>query len=413
MRHAIVMVTTSYPRFPGDTVGTFMEPIALGLAGRGHDVHVVAPWHPLVARPAREQGVSFHFYRYTPVRALDVFGYAVALRADVSLRWRAWVAAPLGLAAGWRLARAVARRCGATVVHGHWVVPGGVQAALAAGGRPLVVSLHGSDIYVAERHAMVGRVARAVFRRAACVTACSEDLRRRGVRLGAREALSEVVPYGVDASRFAPSEQARAATRTALGVPAEAPLVVALGRFVRKKGFEHLIDAMGLVSERLPQVRLVLAGAGDLDAELRARAAARGISERVIWPGLLPHGRIPALLAAADVVAVPSVRDEAGNVDGLPNVAMEALASAAPVVATPAGGLGDVVRHGETGLIVPERDAAALAEAIAALLADPGRRRELGAAARRDVEARFGWDRVAERFEAIYDTAVARQGRTP
>lgn len=406
MHHAIVMVTTSYPRFPGDTVGTFMEPIARGVAGRGHDVHVVAPWHPLVARPAREHGVTFHFYRYAPVRALDVFGYAVALRADVSLRWRAWVAAPLGLAAGWRLARAVARRWGATVVHGHWVVPGGVQAALAAGGRPLVVSLHGSDVYVAERHPLVGRVARAVFRRAVRITACSEDLRSRAVRLGAREAITEVVPYGVDAARFAPSAQARAATRAAFGVPADAPLVVALGRFVRKKGFEHLIDAMALVSERVPEARLVLAGAGDLDAELRARAAARGLCERVIWPGLLPHDRVPALLSAADVVAVPSVRDEAGNVDGLPNVAMEALASAAPVVATTAGGLGDVVRHGETGLIVPERDPTELAQALSALLSNPDRRRALGAAARRDVERRFGWDRVAERLEAIYDAAV-------
>jgi glycosyltransferase involved in cell wall biosynthesis len=413
MRHVVVMVTTSYPRFPGDTVGTFMEPIARGVAGRGHDVHVVAPWHPLVARPAREHGVSFHFYRYAPIRALDVFGYAVALRADVALRWRAWAAAPLGLAAGWRLARAVAQRSGATVVHGHWVIPGGVQAALAAGGRPLVVSLHGSDVYLAERHRLVGRAARAVLRRADRVTACSADLRQRALRLGAREADSEVVPYGVDAARFGPSTRAREETRAALGAPADAPLVVAIGRFVRKKGFEHLIDAMALVSRRLPEARLVLAGGGDLDVELRARAAARGIADRVIWPGLLPHDRVPALLAAADVVAVPSVRDEAGNVDGLPNVAMEALASAAAVVATAAGGLGEVLRNGETGLIVPERDPAALAEALGALLADPARRRALGAAARRDVEARFGWDRVAERFEAIYDAAAARRRPAP
>jgi hypothetical protein len=101
MPQVVVMVTTSYPRFPGDSVGTFMEPIASSVAARGHEVHVVAPWHPLVTRGAEERGVHFHFYRYAPVPALNVFGYASAMRADVSLRGAAYAAAPLALAAGW------------------------------------------------------------------------------------------------------------------------------------------------------------------------------------------------------------------------------------------------------------------------------------------------------------------------
>src|SRR3954447_4691112 len=125
MPEVVVMVTTSYPRFPGDSVGTFMEPIARSVAARGHEVHVVAPWHPLVARPAVEEGVHLHFYRYAPLPALNVFGYAPAMRADVSLRGAAYIAAPLALAAGWRAARSVALRYRATMMHGHWVIPGG------------------------------------------------------------------------------------------------------------------------------------------------------------------------------------------------------------------------------------------------------------------------------------------------
>ena len=78
----VVMVATSYPRFPGDTVGTFMEPIARGLAARGHDIHVVLPWHPRWARPETEYGVTYHLFRYAPSSAFNVFGYAGALRAD-------------------------------------------------------------------------------------------------------------------------------------------------------------------------------------------------------------------------------------------------------------------------------------------------------------------------------------------
>jgi Glycosyltransferase Family 4 len=179
MRFVIVMVTSSYPRFPGDSVGTFLEPIAKGVAARGHGVHIVAPWHPRVTRGADEDGVSFHFYKYAPVAALNVFGYAAAMRADVSLRGAAYAAAPLALMAGWRAARLVARRHAATHMHGHWVVPGGAIAAAARPSLPLVVSLHGSDVYVAERLAPARAVARSVFRRAGVITACSSDLARR------------------------------------------------------------------------------------------------------------------------------------------------------------------------------------------------------------------------------------------
>lgn len=404
------MVASSYPRYPGDTVGTFMEPIAHGLAARGHDVHMVLPWHPRWTRGEREGGVHFHLFRYAPHSSLNLFGYAGALDADVRLRLRAVAATPLALASGWRLARRVARDVGATVMHGHWVVPGGAIAAAAAGDRPLVVSLHGSDVFVAERHAPVKRVARWVFGRARVVTACSDDLRTRAITLGAAREASITIPYGVDTGRFRPDPAARARMRAAWRIPEDAELVVAAGRFVRKKGFEYLIDAIARLAPERPHLTLVLAGAGDLDTELRRRAAARSIAERVIFPGLLLQDDIGPALAAADVVAVPSVRDDAGNVDGLPNVVLEGLASGTPVVASPAGGIGTVVRDGVTGLLAPERDVDGLATAIARLLDDAVLAGRLGGEARRWAEANASWATTAEAFEQAYEDACRREG---
>jgi hypothetical protein len=107
MPHVVVMVTSSYPRFPGDGIGSFIEPIAKGVAARGHDVHLVAPWHPALARPAEEDGVRFHFYKYAPAHGLNVFGYAGGC-ADTAVRGAAWIAAPFGLTFGWLAARRVA-----------------------------------------------------------------------------------------------------------------------------------------------------------------------------------------------------------------------------------------------------------------------------------------------------------------
>jgi glycosyltransferase involved in cell wall biosynthesis len=395
------MVTTSYPRFPGDGIGSFMEPIARGVAARGHEVHVVAPWHPAIRRARIEDGVHLHFFRYAPTASLSVFGYAAGLREDTRLRAAAWAIAPVALAAGWFKAMRVASKRRATVMHGHWVVPGSVIAAAAAGRRPLVVSLHGSDVFVAERSALARRVARRVFARAAWITACSADLAVRAARLGADPARTEVVPYGVDTERFAPNPAARDAVRRALGI-GRAPFVFAAGRLVSKKGFEYLIDAIERLALEVPEVHLVIAGEGDLHAELAVRASRLGVN-RVRLVGNQPQDEIARLAAAADAIAVPSVRDAAGNVDGLPNFALEALASGTPVVATDAGGLPQAVTNGVTGLVVPQHDAPALASAIGGLLAHPAEGRALGERARERVERDFGWARVAERFESAYD----------
>jgi glycosyltransferase involved in cell wall biosynthesis len=403
MAEVVVMVTSSYPRFPGDSVGTFLEPIAHSVAALGHDVHVVAPWHPLVRRAPAEGRVRFHFYRYAPLASLYVFGYAGAMRDDVSLRAAAWAAAPLALAAGWREARRVARQHRATVMHAHWVVPGGFTAALAAPGLPLVVSLHGSDVYVAEKVALARTATRATFRRAGFVTACSDDLAVRAIALGADPARLETVPYGVDPGRFRPDPSSRRTLRAEMAGGRDAPVVFAAGRLVRKKGFEYLIDAM----RGVPGAVLVLAGAGTLADELRARAGRAGVSDRIRFLGNVPQDRVAACLSAADVVAIPSVRDEAGNVDGLPNIVLEALAAGAPLVTTGAGGIGAVARPDETAFVVPEHDADALAAAIRRVLADPEAARRVGNAGRSLVEAEFGWPRVASRFERAYARALA------
>jgi glycosyltransferase involved in cell wall biosynthesis len=180
-------------------------------------------------------------------------------------------------------------------------------------------------------------------------------------------------------------------------------LVAAAGRLVSKKGFEYLIDAVG----GLPEAVLAIAGEGSLRTALEQRARTAGIQERVRFLGDRTQGEVAALFAAADAVVTPSVRDDAGNVDGLPNVVMEALASGTPLVTTTAGGIGAVVQDGVTAVLVPERDAPALTAALRCLAGDRSLCERIGAAGRRVVEERYGWDRTAEQFESAYRRALA------
>jgi len=402
MSERIVMVASSYPRFAGDSVGSFMEPIAQSIAARGHEVHMVAPWHPRWSRPKVDGGVHFHLFHYAPVASLNTFGYAEGMRADVRLRASAVAVAPLALLAGWFKALRVAQKKRATIIHAHWVIPGGVIGAAAAGSIPLIISLHGSDVFVAERHGLARFAARTAFNRARWVTACSEDLRGRATALGADGRRSNVIPYGVDSDRFRPDADLRARGREVLAIGDNAPLIVAIGRLVKKKGFEHLIDAAVMLKAWHPQARVAIAGDGDLGSSLRARADAAGVGDIVQFLGVVSHDVVPALLAAADVAVAPSVHDDAGNVDGLPNTVMEMMASGAPLVATPAGGIGSVATDRVTARLVPERDVRALASAIDELLRDRVTATRMGRQARDLVCRHHSWARVAEDFEAVY-----------
>jgi glycosyltransferase involved in cell wall biosynthesis len=423
----ICMLTSSYPKYPGETTAPFIEEIAAGLVRRGHCVHVVAPYHRDIRREPIERGVHLHFFRYSPLRALNVFGYAESLQADVGLRAAAIAAAPLAVSAGMlkllRLTKDEGRRTKGQglssfivgrssfdLIHAHWVLPNGTPAALVARlrGLPLVVSLHGSDVYLAERAAPLSLAAAATFRAAGAITACSGDLRDRALRLGARAADVAVVPYGVDARVFQPDPRAGAVVRSELGLAPDTPLIVSVSRLVYKKGLTYLLEAWPRILAAHPSAVLVIAGYGDLRAELERRAAELGILASVRFPGQLERERAARYVAAADVYVVPSIRDQRGNVDGLPNALLEGMGAGRPIVASRVAGIPDVIGDGAHGLLTPERDPAALAAAISRLLADRALAERLGAAARRRVQQELTWDIAAERFEQAYQKALRK-----
>jgi len=400
------MVTSSYPKYPGDVTAPFIESIARGAAARGHLVDVVLPHHPDLCRPEGEP-VRFFPFRYAPRESWSLWGYAQSLRADVSLRAAALIVTPLAALALRRQVAARLRERSYDVVHAHWVVPNGTLVAdLARSHRtPTVVSLHGSDVFLPERIPALRPAARFAFRAAGAVTACSTDLHRRALALGAPPERTTTVPYGVDLDLFSPARSPESGpVRAALGADDGDVLVLAVGRLVEKKGFRHLIDA----AARSP-VRLAIAGAGDLEGALRERSREASAPTRFVGP--LERDDVANALAAADVVAVPSVRDAAGNVDGLPNVLLEALASGRAVVASRVAGIPDVVRDGENGLLVPPGNPGALADALSRLAADAPLRERLGRAARRTAETRLSWDVAVDAFEECYERATALDAR--
>lgn len=155
--------------------------------------------------------------------------------------------------------------------------------------------------------------------------------------------------------------------------PLRAPLrLVAIGRFVEKKGFGHLVEALALLRSQGIDVRLTLAGDGPQRTQLEAAARRLGVQDAVEFPGFVPYAGVPELLSRSDMLVMPSVRTPDGDSDGLPTVIIEAFLHRLPVVASDLAGIPDLVIHGQTGLLTPEADPRALAEAIARMASDRG-----------------------------------------
>ncbi len=403
----VAVMAHSFPRFPGDTHGPFVKNLSEELAGLGHNVHVLVPWDPEL-RDDPGSPLTVHSFRYVWPPSLHLLGYSRTLSRDVGMKLAAWMLSPLYFLAGERALRRLVRDEGIELIHAHWLLPNGYIASRVsrATGVPFAATLHGSDIFMAERAAPLGRMAATALRGASHVTSCSADLQQRLLRLGG-EQFAAKVPLVPNGTNLVPAEPDREAPRRRFGVGPGEPMVAAVGRLVYKKGFRYLLEAAPEIFESHPSARLVIGGGGELAAELEQQARALGIAERVSFPGMLSHDEVLELVAAADLFVMPSIRDPGGNIDGLPIVVLEAMAAGRPVVATDVAGMPLAVIDGETGRLVPEKDPAALATTVSQLLADDALRQRMGDAGRRRVEVELNWGAVAQLHDRLYQQAVA------
>ena len=359
--HAAPPVRIAHVVIGGEVAGGQIVALRLARAARdaGHEVIFVSPSDGPFLDLVREAGIRAHV---VPVSgALDPRALVRLLR--VFRGERVDVVHTHGHFAVNVLARIGGRLAGARVLsHLH------IQNAFRAGrGRRVQIAIDNAT-------------ARLCFALVAVSDATRADLVRQGYPAGR----ISTVHNGI--------EPADEVTPVRL---ADGPTVVEVARLAEVKGQRTLIEAMVHVAATAVLVGGDLEQGGAYEAVLRAEAERLGVADRVVFAGY--RRDVPALLAGCDVFCLPS------SAEGLPLVVLEAMAQGKPVVATPVGGTAELVVDGETGVLVPPGDAAALAEALSGLLADPERARRLGEAGRERVRSEFSAARAAEEILKLYE----------
>lgn len=223
------------------------------------------------------------------------------------------------------------------------------------------------------------------------LTAISRYLAERAERLGVAKDRISIIHNGVDLS-----EISSLLDRPRSAVPFR---IVSVGRLSWEKGHEYLISALPLIKKEFPEAHLVLVGGGAEEEKLRKLAAALDVGASVYFRGMLPHLRAMAEAAEAEVFAGPSLAE------GMGIVFLEAQALGIPVVGTYVGGIPDVVENEVTGLLVPPKDSAAIAEAVKRVFRDAELRSRLVASGHARIRE-FSWEKIAGQVASLYDRFV-------
>ena len=279
------------------------------------------------------------------------------------------------------------------VVHGHRIYPMGLAAVLVGHALrlPAVLTAHGSGLHtdVPKGRWRIRLLSRFALRHADRVVTVSRDLFDIARGIGVDERRLRYIPNGVDPEAFAAGDAE--VGRRLTGLRAGRRTIVSVGQLERVKGHTILIEAFRQLRQKRPEVALVIAGDGTLRAQLEEQIRAGGLGDDVRLLGSVSYRQVPDLLAAADIVALPSLNE------GMPLAAIEALAAGRPLVGSAVGGTPEVVDHDRHGLLVPPGDAEALAAALDAALA-----RAWDKEALRERARRYSWAIIAEDHERVY-----------
>jgi glycosyltransferase involved in cell wall biosynthesis len=401
----ITVLASSYPRYHGDGVAPFVKSISESLSDKGHHVEVVAPYDIKVAQDP-DAKIKVHRFKYIWPKKYHIMGHARSLQADIQLRPLVPFLLPLFIFFSIHKLLRVTKRINADVIHAHWVLPNGLSAAIVAKilNKPLVISLHGSDIFMADKNAIYRAVARWVFSQSAHVTACSRELFDRAKNINPNINVT-LLAWGADPEKFKPLGDCKP-IRKRCGWGVDETIIVALGRFVHKKGFDRLIEIAPYLSSNKYSLRIVIGGSGLLKETYVKKVQRLGLGDLISFPGQISWEEVPNFLAAADIFVLPSKRDSAGNLDGLPTVLLEAMACGLPCVASDVGGVSLVIDHGENGYLIDPESNKDLLESLSALIRNKALISKFSKQSRTKVVNQHNWSRVGKYFESIFLDAI-------
>lgn len=394
----ILLLTSNFPRWQGDSTTPFVLHFAQDLQALGWQVDVLAPHAPGAAKCEELDGVRVRRFQYFWPQSAQTVCYDGG--ALINLRRRPYekLKLPVLVAAEWASLVQELRSGGYDLVNPHWILPQGFVAALARPffGLPTAITVHGGEVFGLKGGAMSAFM-RFAMRRAQAVTVNSSATEAAVRSIDPDGKHIHRAPMGIDAAP--PDTHAVAAIR-AEHVTDGQYLALFLGRVIVEKGIEETIDAVRLLRDQGRNVKLLVVGEGQERARAEALRTELGLEQTVKFLGWVRPEDVKNYMAAADVFVGPSWTEPQGL------TFREALAAGTAVVASAVGGIVDAIIHEETGLLVEPKSPEQVADAVARLMDDPELGERLASAGKELVYRDLTRPAVAQRFSSLFESLI-------
>ena len=404
MKPKLLVLASTFPGTPGDGTPAFVLDLALEQA-KQFDVTVLTPMVPgAVAREtlgSADAPVKVIRFRYWFKGSEDLAHGAIL--DNLKARKSRFLQVPMLLHGLFWGTKRFVRDEAPVAIHAHWVIPQGILATLAAPKIPLLITTHGGDIY-ALNHPLLLRLKRWVFARAAAITTVNSQMKAQLVAWGQPAEKISLLPMGVD------TETVGAISASTKKEPGQ---LLVVGRLVEKKGIEYLFEALRIIRERAAaetssaasNAKLLVIGDGPIRADLEAKAAGLPVT----FLGQRGRADVLAAIASSEIMLIPSVTAANGDQEGLPVTLLEGGAGQVCVIASRLPGIDEVIEDGVSGLLVPQRDAKALADALERALGDEALRATLASGIATSVK-RFDIGVIGAGYNEVLNKISAGKG---
>ncbi|WP_372922719.1 glycosyltransferase [Roseovarius sp.] len=398
-RPRVLMLTSTLPRWAGDAEPGFVLDLAREL-NTSFDIELIAPHAPGAARAERMQGVPITRFRYWWPH-----WQSVAYQGGMVWRIRE---NPLRLAQlpfffgslVWVTVQRLRRKPQIDLIHAHWLIPQGLAALvarrLASRPVPVLCTSHGGDLF-GLRGSLLTRLKRAILQRCEGISVVSHAMASKVTEI-APGVVPEVIPMGTDLQhRFVP------AADPAARLPSH---LVFVGRLVPKKGLEHLLDALNQLRQAGVTFSVEIAGHGPLAGTLAEKTRTLGLDDRVHFAGPVSHDSLANHYQRAAIAVFPFVEAADGDQEGFGLVMVEAMGCGCTVIASDLPAVRDVIRNGETGVLVLPCDSKALSAAIRDALEHSQKTSAMAERGRAYALERFDWSVTRRKFGALYRSLI-------
>jgi len=393
-----------------------MHGLAEGIRAAGNEVFVLTPYTPEFRRKPKDQKYKIITYKYIFPDSFHKLGYSQTLANDVELKPIVYLLSPFMYFFGFLALFKLIKKEKIEVISAHWILPNGFIAALTLlfTGVPVVSSLPGSDVYMADKNSLFRLMARFATRMSVAVTSNSPQLLKDLARINEKDAqrrsrlmrkFSPIV-YGVNPEEFKPDKSKKEKIRKELGIEKRDTVVLSVGRLVAKKGFRYLVAAAPKVLKNNPKVTFIVVGEGDQRGDLERFAKKLGVFANFRFLGWVDYGRLVDYYNFGDIFVLPSVRDKEGNLDDQSVSVVEAMACGKPIVTTNFPGYQRVVSDGENGYLTREKNVEQLADAIIKLSLSKSQREKMGRKSRDLVLEKFSWKAIGLQYTELFKKLV-------